>query len=222
MLIVAFLKLVPGVFGLFLHYGSGKYSKFKVDDLSIFFIIGFETLIALMFILFNFLFCALSFTKINLENPILIWIIIGILVALSVAYFCFYYQKGPGTKLFISRTIAQNFDKKAQTVKSRSDAFALGFTAGIPELLFTIPLYFISTIEISKLCLSDIPCCALIIIFIILSAVPLFIQHAFFRTNHNLADFEKNRIKNKTFFRFFTSFLYLILAIFIILFEVFN
>lgn len=220
MLIVACLKLVPGVFALFFHYASGKYSKRKTDDLSVFFILGAETMVALAFFLINTLINILPPNLLTLGNNILTWIIIGILISLSLSTFLFYFRKGSGTELFISRKIAQCLNLKAKSVKNRSDAFILGLVSGIPEFIFTIPLYILSTITLIQSSFSPISCSCIIIFCALIVVSPLFITQIFYRTDHNLADIAKLRTKNKTFFRFFISFLYLALAALIITFRI--
>lgn len=217
MLILLSLKLIPGIFMLFTHFNLGKFSRKKAEDLSIFFIFGVETMFALIFIFINSVFYLLSSTEIIFENAIFNFIFAGIMLALCLATFLFYFKKGSGTKLFISRKTAHNFIQKAKTAKNRSDAFLLGFIAGIPELLFTLPLFTVSYIEISKLSFPYLSFSALILVFILISVIPLFIIYVLESTNHNLAELEKSRIKNKTFFRVFISTLYLLLAILIII-----
>ena len=217
-LIVASLELVPGVFAIFHHYASGKYSARKVDDLSVFFVLGAETLPAIVFVMFNFVLGSLAFTNLNLSSNIFPMVIAGLLLSLSIVFLLFYFRKGRNTKLFISRKTAKNFDEKARTVKTRSDAFTLGFIAGIPELVFTLPLYGSLAIEISKNFIFPFICAPLLLIFILLTISPLFFLCAYFK-NNNLADFIRLRIKNKSFYRFFIPLLYFLLALLIIIFR---
>ena len=150
MLIITFLKLVPGIFALFYHYASGKYSAKKTADLSIFFIIGAETFPVLIFSIINFFLCGLSFANLDITNTLFLWLISGLLIGLGFAFLFFYFRRGRGTKLFISRKTAKNFDEKAKNVKTRSDAFFLGLMSGAPELPFTLPLYLIVFVELTK------------------------------------------------------------------------
>ena len=219
-LIIASMKLIPGVFVLLLHYASGKFSKVKANDLSIFFIFGTETMIALILFLISILTFSIPPKTLSLGNNVLTWIIIGILIALSLVSFLLYYRKGPGTKLFISRKIADSLHQKARLAKTRSDAFALGFFSGLPELILTIPVYLISVISITQISNQATTYSACIILLDVIAISPLFIMHGLFQTGRNFADIERLRTKNKTFFRIFISLLYLLLAITIIIFKV--
>lgn len=220
MLIIAFLKLIPGIFGLFYHYASGKYSAKKVSDLSIFFILGVEALPAIIFILLNLILLLFSFTNIDFNSLPFLWGFSGLLTLLALFFFTFYFRKGAGTKLFISRNVAKNLEKKSRAVKTRSDAFILGFMSGVPELIFTLPLYFISFLEISENYFVSTACAGLLTLFILIVICPLFFLYAYFKTGNNLANFERQRVKNKFFFRLFIPILYILLAILIIIFKV--
>ena len=220
-LIMSFLMLIPGIFALFYHYASGKYQPQKIDNLCIFFVLGVESLATILFVSINFILRFLSFTETSFEKNILTWIFIGVLLALSIASFLFYFRKGPGTRLFISRKIANNLNDKAKSVKSRQDAFLLGFISGIPELIFTIPLYIIASVEFAQVSMLNAFCPAIIIIFFLGIIIPLFIVYGLYRTDRNLATIQRFRTRNKNFFRFLISLLYLVLAITIICFRIF-
>ena len=219
-LIIASLKAVPGIFGLFYHYASGKYSAKKVSNLSIFFILGVETLPVIVFIVLNFILSALTFTKLDFSSNVFLMPMVGLFFALALAFYLFYFKKGYGTKLFISRKTAKNFNKRALAVKTRSDAFALGFTAGLPELIFTLPLYFILLIEVSACFVIPDTCSSILFLFVLLTISPLFFIYAYFRNGNNLANFERARIKNKGFFRCFISSLYAFIAVILMIFRI--
>lgn len=220
MLIVVSLKLIPGIFGLFYHYASGKYSEKKVSDLSIFFIFGVETLPVIIFLLANLLLNFFIFTNLNPSGDIFLYIAIGLLISLCIAFFLFYFRRGRGTKTFISRKTAKNFDTRAKNIKTRSDAFILGFISGFPELIFTLPLYIIVLINISKNYIITNTVSFILLLFALSTVIPLFFLYAYFRNGNNLANFERLRIKNKTFFRIFIPLLYLLIAFLILIFEV--
>ena len=218
-LIIASLKLIPGVFALFYHYASGKYSAKKVSDLSIFFVLGAETLPVLIFVILNLASRTLLFTDITLTENIIIATASGLLFALSFSTFFFYYRKSKGTELFISRKTAGRLVKRACAIKSRSDAFFLGFISGLPELIFTLPLYTIVLIEISNNP-DIISVSSFLLIFILFIITPLFLIYSYFRNDNNLANFERLRVKNKPFFRSFIASLYALLAILLIIFRI--
>lgn len=209
-LISSFLMLIPGIFANFFHYASGKYTRTKADSLSLFFILGTETMVVLGLFLIATIIWALPPSTVNLENPILVWILAGIFFGLSLTAFFVYFRKNG--QLFISRKTATTLIDRPKSIKNSSDAFVFGLMSGIPELPFTLPLYFVSILAISNVSLSPFPCAGLIIFYAILAICPLFATHLYFRTGHNLADFLRHRLKNQTFFRIFLGLLYFILA----------
>ena len=216
MLIAAFSQLKHGVFLLFLHYTSGKFKKDKVSILSLFYILGVEIVIAIIFTTIYYMLDSL-FAVIPASGQTLFeWIIAGILIGLGFIFpFC-YFKKGPGTKLFISRNLASQFSLKAKNIKTRSDAFVLGIVSSLPELILIIPLIMISIISITKLDGTPLSRAAIILAFILLNVVPLFIIQTLFYHHYNLADLERKREKSKNFIRFLISFSYISIAILII------
>ena len=214
MLILMSLQLIPGIFALVSHYAFGKYSNKKASDLALFFIIGVEIAFAITMLLIYLILTAIYSTIYNID--ILIWIICGILVALGIITFFFYYRKGDGSKLFIPRSFAKNIDLRARSVKTRSDAFVMGVLAPFPELIFTLPLYIIATICIMEVGETAIIRAGLVSLFVFFTIIPNLLYYLI-SSHHNLATYIKFRFKNKTFFRIFISILYFILAIFIMI-----
>lgn len=214
MLIMAFLQLAPGIFLLFAHFVTGKYSKNKATDLITFFILGVETATVIMFLCAYAILCGSPITMF-VTNDIFAWIMAGIFIALALITATMYFRKGPGSKLFLSRSFATSIRTKITTVKSRPDAFFLGFFAAVPELFFTLPLYFISALAVMNLGTTSLERAGLIIIFAFAAVAPLLIFHTLSHTR-TTADFLRFRFRNKSFFRFSLSLFYLLIATLII------
>ena len=212
---MVFLQLVPGIFALFSHYTSGKYSQVRATDLATFFILGAETSVVVVFLCIYAILCCSPAVTFIIDSEVFAWAMAGILIALTLAILGFYFRKGSGTKLFISRRLASNLRTRITTVKTRSDAFAFGFVSAVPELIFTLPIYLLATIAIMRLNLSHFESAGLIILFAIVAILPLLIIHC--SPSHNLADFLRFRFKNKSFFRFAIALFYLLIAALIIL-----
>lgn len=219
MLIQAFLQLTPGTFALFYHYALGKKSAKIADDFGLSFILGVEvftaTVLLLVYSLTFFIFC----NQPGFCNHIFLWIMTGVFIAEALAFFFFYYRKGRTTALFIPRRIAKNIILRAEKTKSRSDAFILGFVSGSPELLFTLPLYIISVVEL--MLVPTLPRILTIIFYIIVLTIPLFSIRSLYRTGHNLAEIQRSRARAKSFVRLFISICFLLLAFATIIIGVF-
>ena len=206
MLIQAFLQLTPSVFTIFYHYALGKTSKKKADDQSLSFILGVEIFIAITFLI-TYIIIAFFIAEKDFMNSIFLWILSGIFFAEGIFILCCYFKNGKKskstTKLFIPRSIAKSFIFRVEHTKNRSDTIALGFITAASELLFTLPLFIISSIQIFKL--SRNSGFIFIIAYIIIATLPLFAIRTAYRTDHNFAEIQRFRVKRKLFFRLILS-----------------
>ena len=216
MLILTLLQLSSGVFSLFLHYASGKYSRPKVSRLSIFFILGAEAMATCVFLSLYFLVNLIYLADFTTIAQILLYIFAGISVALAIFCLCFYYRRGKHSELFITRKYARSLERKASKVKSPSDAFVLGALSGNCELFLVAPLYLIIILETLRLDNS----CPFALLTILISILPLFLTYWLHQSGQNLANTLKSRAHAKMFIRIALCVLYLIIAISIILTEV--
>ena len=193
--IILSFQLPAGVFTLFYHYNLGKHSSQKTDDLSLDYILGVETLSAAIFFILYAFFFAVFYYNIGLNMDIIVWILAGMMAAESILILIFYYKKGPATSLFITRKNAAHFVAHAKSINKRSDAYVLGLISGIPETVFSLPLYF--TAMFALLNTDFLSATPFIILFIFLSTIPLFTIRLFYRSGKNLAWIERFRIKIK-------------------------
>lgn len=220
MLIMGSLQLVPGVFALFYHYSLGKYSKKQASILSLYFILGAEVVAACLFLSCFYLAYVFFFGFARPETSFFAYFIAGILIALGIMSLCFYFRRGSGTRLFIPRKTAVALDYSARTAKTRSDAFMLGALSGTYELVFTLPLYILTAVEIMEMNVDYFPSNLLTIVYILVPTIPLFFIRWRFQTGHNLADIMKSRTRDKTFTRFILAFSFFTIAILIICFRI--
>lgn len=219
MLIMASLQLTPGVLILFYHYALGRFSKAKASRLVLFFVLGAETISACLF-LFSFYIAYIFFFQHSPISNVLTYVATGILFSLSFASFFFYFRRGSGTKLFIPRDFARALDHNARTVSTASDAFALGVFSNTCELIFTLPLYLITSVELMQLDVDLFLSHLLTLLYIVVPVIPLLITRWRFQSGHNLVDLQKSRTKNKPFTRLILSFSYLTIAIIILCFRI--
>ncbi len=220
MLIMACLQLQPGVFLLFYHYASGKYSKSRTSDMSIFFILGAETAAACLFLCSYYIANLLFFYQFRPETSFFAWVLVGMLMAMALMSFLCYFRPGSGTRLFIPRKCASNLLEHAKSAKSRSDAFTLGALSSICELPFTLPLYIITSVEIIEMSVEFFPSNILTILYIVIPTLPLFFIRWKFQAGYNLADIQRSRVKDKTFTRIILCFSYVTIAILFIYFRI--
>ena len=219
MLITASLQLVPGTFSYFYHYALGRTTAKKADDRSLSFILGAELFASLIWTLL-FIIITILRSTIDFYSPLVFWITSGILSAEAIAFLLFYYRRGRGTALFIHRNTAATLQSCARKANSRSDAITLGFFVNLPELIFTLPLYFISAIILLNT--TSLPCAPIIILYLVSVITPLFIVRIIYRSDHNLADIARLRTSLKPYLRIIIPILYIALAFAILAMGVFN
>lgn len=210
-LILGFLQFSPGLFSLFYHYALGKHGRTKADNLSLDYILGTETAAATLWFTLYVVFFAIFYYNPNLSFSIIPWILAGIIFIEAILVLLLYYRKGSFTALFVSRRVAKTVTNDAKKVKSRKDAFFLGFISTIPELFITLPLYILVVYILAYS--TFLPNAITIIFFIIISTLQLFIIRTAYRTDHNLASIERFRKKTKLLVRLILSISLLLLAI---------
>lgn len=204
---------------LFYHYALGKKSKKTADDLSLFYIAGVEAIVLILFLITYYSVNILYTFLPSMATGLPVYIMAGILVALSFFCLFFYFRKGPSLSLFISRKFAKSLDSLSRVVNTRKKAFTLGIASALPELFLTLPLYVIASVVVMEFDDHTLPRPLLMLIMLIISISGLLFTRLLYRTGHNLADIDCLRRKNKSFLRFMLAFLYLILAIIIIISE---
>ena len=136
--------------------------------------------------------------------------------------FCFYYRRGKGTELFISRKAAKSILLKARTVRNSSDAFVLGLAAGIFEIIFVLPIYIVVVLEIIGSSVDNLLYAPILLfIFMFFTILPTFsVREQMYRRQKNLADIERSRVKYKMFYRIMLGTSYILLAAFIVSFRI--
>ncbi len=204
---------------LFYHYALAKFSKKTAAGLGLSFIAGAETAILSLFLVIYYIILLLLFPISEFGSSLLSWILSGVLFALSIFCFFFYFRKGSSMSTFLPRKFVHSIDNCAKNTKSFPDAFLLGLVSTLPELFLTLPLYIIFSIEIMRFDNTIFPRPLLVFLSLFIIMTQHFLVQLFFRSGHNLAEIDRIRRKNKQFTRLMLSFLYLVLAILIITLE---
>ncbi len=212
MVISVFLQLSSGIFLIFYHSALARTSRKKADDMSLYFILGVEFSTALVFFAV-FLVVSLLLNYQLLPLDITRFVLAGIFGALSVSCFFFYFrrQKPKTTELFIPRKVARSLAVRAKSVKKRSDVFLLGFSAPVFELIFTVPLFFVLSLE----SLTSLPLAssAVLILYILFSIIPLFSIRNLYKIGRNTAEIERVRVKNVMLVRLVLTVCFLVMTI---------
>lgn len=219
-LILSFLQLPAGVFTLFYHYALGKNSKKRASFLSLFFIAGVGTIFFALFLACYFLIFILFLNQPDFDSGLLAWLLAIIFFVFSLVSLLFYFRKSSGTELYIPRSFAKAFSENAKSVKTRSDAFALGAFSAAAEIPFTLPVLILASVEIMRFDSLVFPREPLAFFTLFLPLVPLFFLRGLFRADYTLAEVERLRVHDKTFFRLILCLSYLTIGILIIVFRI--
>jgi divalent metal cation (Fe/Co/Zn/Cd) transporter len=150
----------------------------------------------------------------NGQPPKIAWAIIcGLLISLAVAVWLFYYRREKGTMLWIPRNFADYLTRRVERTKMGAEAFGLGLSSVVGELLFiAVP------IVTSALVLVQLPALwqlVSLVIYTLVASLPLIIVWALVSSGHSLSRIQKWRESNKYFLQSAAGFGLIILSLFI-------
>jgi hypothetical protein len=135
------------------------------------------------------------------EVPLLAWAVsCGLLLGLGVAVWIFYYRREKGTSLWIPRGVARYLSDRTKATKQSAEAFGLGLTSVIAELLFILAPIIISALVLIQL----EPWLQLIgvALYTGISLLSLLIVGGLVGSGHKLSHIQKWRENNKHFLQF--------------------
>ena len=192
------------------HSIGAKRSQARTLRLTFGFVVGAGVMTTLL----------LSFFALLLQNtfgndaPLLVWAIAcGLLVGVGLAVWIFYYRRDKGTTLWIPRSFARHLSDRSKATKDSAEAFSLGLTSVVSELLFIgAPLL------ISALVLIQLPPLwqlAAIGIYAVISLLTLLSIWVLMSSGHRLSEIQKWRENNKHFLQFSAGGALLVLGFFV-------
>lgn len=146
--------------------------------------------------------------------PLLAWAIVsGIVLGIGVAVWLFYYRPGPGTSLWIPRSFARHLSGRSQRTSHGAEAFSLGMTSVVSELVFILP-----TILLSALILVSLPSLwqlVGLVVYTVVSLSGLVIVWMLIGGGHSLSRIQRWREKNKRFLQFSAGSALIVLGFFV-------
>lgn len=145
-------------------------------------------------------------------------IVVGMLVALAIAAWSFYYRRGKSTELWLPRSMARYIDKRAKLTNSNTEAFLLGMLTSLAEMPFTIVLFVVTANSI--MALPAIYQLLAVAIYTIITMIPMVVLRLAIRKGQTVVDIQRWRVKHKLFFRVLTGAGFLVLGCFLFTFEV--
>ncbi|MBQ3325672.1 hypothetical protein IJG79_00775 [Candidatus Saccharibacteria bacterium] len=211
----ATLQLGIGALLLLYHSSLGKHVRKKTRQLATNYIFGNILLTALAVAAMCF---GVDIVFQGPMNPAMLTIITMLLAALAVSIWTFYYRWGKSTELWLPKSVARYIDNRAKATNSNTEAFGLGMLACFAEAPFTFIL--ITVAANSIISLSEGLQILYLVIYSVISILPLAILRIAIRRGDTTAEIQKWRIRNKTFLRIVSGTGFLVLGLFILAFKV--
>lgn len=214
-LVHASLQLQLGSLLLLYHASLGKYIKTKTKHLVESYISGIGMLVLLTLGAVCF---AMERYFMGRLRPEEILVIVTVLVVLALIVWVFYYRRGKSTELWLPRSVARYIDQRAKNTDSNTEAFSLGLLTSIAEMPFTLMLLMVAGNGI----LSLRPEYQLLAVamYTMIAILPAVILRIAVKKGQTIADIQKWRVQHKLFFRVISGAGFLVLAGFLVAFEV--
>ena len=202
---VSVLTLLSG------HTLSREKSQIRLVKLLFAFTFGAIIMNILLFCAFAFFAQTIFFDGIYL----FIWLVlIGLLVGTGLAVWLFYYRRSStnksGTEIWIPRGIAKYLNGRARKTKHSAEAFSLGLTSIISEIIFIFAPLLAATFATIQLP-SHLQVVA-VLLYAFISSLPTIVIACLICGGHSIAQIQVWREKNKRFFQFCSGLGLLILA----------
>lgn len=213
-LVHATLQLGQGCLLLLYHASLGKFVRAKTRNLVDSFTAGVGIILFLSLGTASFV---ISSTARGSLAPEILAAIVGVLVALAIIAWFFYYRKGQSTELWLPKTISKFINRRASEAKNNTEAFLLGVLSCFAEMPFTIALILVAANSVAETSLEYR--WLMFVLYILLVIMPLIIMRLAVRRGQTVVDIQKWRVKNKNFLRIISGFGFLTLAIFVLVFK---
>lgn len=214
-LVHATLQLQLGALLLLYHSSIGKHVRKKTRHLVTSYIAGIGVMVFLLLAATIFILDRYFGKALYTEELI---IVVGMLVALAVIVWIFYYRRGKSTELWLPRSVARFIDQRAKSTNSNTEAFALGLLTSLAEMPFALVL--LITAGNSILSLPPLYQIFAVLLYTIISIIPPLILRLVIRRGKTVVAVQRWRVKHKTFFRILAGTGFLVLGFFLFTFEV--
>lgn len=135
------------------------------------------------------------------DVPLILWAVAcGLLIGLGVAVWAFYYRREQGTSLWIPRSLARYLSDRTKLTRLSGEAFGLGLSSVIAELLFIAGPIFIAALVLIQLPPTE----QLygILTYTVISLLSLLIVGVLIGGGHRISHIQKWREDNKYFLQF--------------------
>jgi hypothetical protein len=214
-LVHATLQLSLGCLLLLYHESMGKHIRKRTRRLVSSFIIGVGSIVFLLLASACFVVSNLFANTPHFE---IFAIIIGVLAALAIIMWFFYYKRGNSTELWLPKTIAHFIDSRAKVTNNNTEAFSLGILVCLAEMPFTLILILVAGSSIIEL--PPASQTLMVAIYTIITLIPLIFLRLCLRSGKTVVDIQRWRLHNKTFLRIISGVGFLTLGLFLLSFKI--
>jgi len=192
------------------HTLGNKQTQAKLLRLTIGFLVGAGIMTILLLSSVSLLLLSIFGT----ETPQIIWASgCGLLVGVAISIWLFYFRHEKGTTLWIPRSFATYLTERIHSTKLAAEAFGLGLSSVIGEILFII-----APLVISALVLIQLPSMWQLVgigIYTVISLLSLIIIWILIGSGHSISQIQKWRETNKHFLQFIAGAGLIVLVFFI-------
>ncbi len=151
--------------------------------------------------------------------PPLVWsIACGLMIGVGLAVWLFYYRHATGTSLWIPRPLAHFLTARSTDVVHTAEAFSLGLTSVIAEIVFII-----APLAVSALAIVQLPAPWQFVgalTYTLLASSSLLFVYVLVGSGRSISRIQKWRETNKQFLRFIAGTALVVLSGFIYAYEV--
>lgn len=211
----ATLQLSLGALLLLYHASLGKHVQKKTRFLVDSYISGIGMLVFLGLATVIFILDRYFEKPLYIEELV---IVVGMLVALAIAAWFFYYRRGKSTELWLPRSVARFIDRRAKATNSNTEAFSLGVLTSLAEMPFTLVLLVVAANSI--LVLPRLYQILAVAMYTVITIIPPLVLRIVIRKGQTVVDVQRWRVKHKMFFRILTGVGFFALGFFLFTFEV--
>ena len=151
--------------------------------------------------------------KMSIGYELLMMVSVGMSIAIGLAVWIFYYDKGPGTSLWLPKTLANYVADRAKKTNNSGEAFTLGLMSVFIELPFILAPLLVATLAILQF--TPIMQLINIVVYVLISMISLLIIWAMIGSGHSLSKIQQWREKNKRFLQFISGAALIVLGIYL-------
>ena len=143
------------------------------------------------------------FVQVGLDdaNQVGVWVgVCGLLLGLGIAVWIFYYRREQGTTLWLPRGLARYLSDRTKSTKQSAEAFGLGMSSVVAELLFIFAPLLVSALLLVQL--EPLWQLVGIAMYTALSLFPLLLVNGLVGSGHKISRIQRWREENKRFLQF--------------------